>query len=114
MITPGQANGLKPHEVEWLQSAERLLDRKLLEGYAGEDFRVRLALGPSSRLIGILRQHYLDAGWGVNVYNVTGGHELVFFITQGVPVPAFPVEGTQVAVAEVTETAWDKILLTEE
>ena len=116
MITPKQANGLKPSEVEWLREAEALVDRKLREGFAGGDTRFLLKPGPFVRDIDILRRHSADAGWSCNTYITQGFPELVLVLFSREPLtpPQFPVTGTETETAKTTETAWDRILTEED
>jgi hypothetical protein len=113
MITPQQASGLKPNEVEWLHVTEKLLDQRLLDGYGGVEVRVRVSRAPFERDVIILRNHYTAAGWNSTIYNVTNGHEIVLWPLVAIPHPKFPEDGVETVVTEVTETAWDKIRMDE-
>jgi len=114
MITPAQANGLKPGEVLWLREAEKVVDQALLEEFAttGEVW-VKIQKPPFPRTMLVFEQHYGLAGWNTRYFFGQDLIDISFSPREAVMNPKFPAAGVEAVVTEVTETAWDKIRMDE-
>jgi hypothetical protein len=111
MITPEEANVLKPLEVEWLTSAEKIVDAELLAKFDGGFLRIRMRSPYHGRDVQILAGRYEEAGWRVESGTEGGALVMDFTSNRGLVLPRSPkAELKPDSPPEQTQkTAWDLI-----
>jgi hypothetical protein len=67
VITPEEANSLKPSEIRWLKAAEKTIDQSLRASFIGQNLSIRVErLAGNDRVQALLGEAYRRNNWNVS------------------------------------------------